>query len=378
MSTVWSFDLGKGSIGEAVRDIKTNQFFHVESLLIPAEFASTKEATKRRRFMRTRLAHKMREQWLDEVWRKARQEPLIGRRVGKVDGKWKLVSKGDERLEREFPEKGDSICYTSCLLRIKLLRGEKLEPWQIYKALHSAIQRRGYDPKIPWKSREDRTVKTKEADDEDKGTLERMNAFQKELRSMIPNREDLQLPCYFDAWKMGLWSPAEPDTLRVRIDCHAETTRNVIIPRELIEKEFKLLADQAGKQIKGLAGKADELLYGPSETAYASYFPELRKKHQLREGGANDWQGVLGQKIPRFDNRIIEKCVLMPRFNVCKIRSDDKGQPMPESRVIFDAVFLMKLKNMRVQRDTNVQSGLTAAEIKTIFEDLKRTGYKVT
>ncbi len=244
--------------------------------------------------------------------------------------------------------------------------------------MHSAIQRRGYDPKIPWKSREDRTVKTKEADDEDKGTLERMNAYQNELHGMIPDREDLQLPCYFDAWKMGLWNPAEPDTLRVRIDCHAETTRNVIIPRELIEKEFKLLADQAGKQIAGLAGKADELLYGPSETAYASYFPELRKKHHLREGGANDWHGVLGQKIPRFDNRIIEKCVLMPRFNVCKIRSDDKGQPLPESRVIYDAVFLMKLKNMRVQRDTNIQTGLNAAEIKTIFEDPKRTGYKVT
>ncbi len=139
MGNVWSFDLGKGSIGEAVRDVKTNKFLHVESLLIPAEFASTKEATKRRRFMRTRLAHKMREQWLDEVWRKAGQEPLIGRRVGKVDGKWKLVSKGDERLEREFPEKGDSTCYTSCLLRIKLLHGEKLEPWQIYTSRHQVL-----------------------------------------------------------------------------------------------------------------------------------------------------------------------------------------------------------------------------------------------
>ncbi len=378
MSTVWSFDLGKGSIGEAVRDVKTNQFLHVESLLIPAEFASTKDATKRRRFMRTRLAHKMREQWLDEVWRKAGQEPLIGRRVGKVDGKWKLISKGDKRLEREFPEKGDPTCYTSCVLRIKLLRGEKLEPWQIYKALHSAIQRRGYDPKIPWKSRESRSVKTKETDEEDKGTLERMNAFQKELHGMIPDRGDLQLPCYFDAWKMGLWNPAEPDTLKERIDCHAGTTRNVIIPRELIEKEIHLLADKAGKQIEGLAGKANELLYGPSQTAYASYFPELRQKHHLREGGANDWQGVLGQKIPRFDNRIIEKCVLMPRFNVCKIRSDDKGQPLPDSRIIFDAVFLMKLKNMRVQREPKVQTALTAAEIKTIFEDPKRTSFKVT
>ena len=371
MSTIWSFDLGKGSIGEAVRDLKTNKFLHVESLLIPAEFASTKEATKRRRFMRTRLAHKMREQWLNEVWRAAGQEPLDGRRVGKVDGKWKLISEGDKRLEREFPEKGDSTCYTSCLLRVKLLRGEKLEPWQIYKALHSAIQRRGYDPKIPWKSREDRNVRTKEADDEDKGTFERMNAFQKELRGMIPEREDLQLPCYFDAWKMGLWNPAKPETLKERIDCHAETTRNVIIPRTLVEKEFKLLADQAGKQIVGLAGKADELLYGPSKTAYASYFPELRKKHHLREGGANDWQGVLGQKIPRFDNRIIEKCVLMPRFNVCKtrIRLDRKNGmlPYPESLLAAEVTFLWKLKNMRYAEGGQEKS-LAVDEIKELFQ----------
>lgn len=31
----------------------------------------------------------------------------------------------------------------------------------------------------------------------------------------------------------------------------------------------------------------------------------------MREGGINDWQGVVGQKIPRFDNRIIGKCVLI-------------------------------------------------------------------
>jgi len=51
--TVWSFDLGKASIGEAVRNLDTNEFAHVASLLIPAEFASTKEAEKRRHAWRT-------------------------------------------------------------------------------------------------------------------------------------------------------------------------------------------------------------------------------------------------------------------------------------------------------------------------------------
>ena len=59
---VWAFDLGKGSIGEAVRC--GNEFLHQASLLIPAEFAETKTAAGRRRMWRTRQAHKAREQWL--------------------------------------------------------------------------------------------------------------------------------------------------------------------------------------------------------------------------------------------------------------------------------------------------------------------------
>jgi hypothetical protein len=51
--TVWAFDLGKGSIGEAVR--RGNEFG--ASLLIPAEFAETKTAAGRRWMWRTRLAH---------------------------------------------------------------------------------------------------------------------------------------------------------------------------------------------------------------------------------------------------------------------------------------------------------------------------------
>jgi CRISPR-associated endonuclease Csn1 len=377
--TIWSFDLGKASIGEAVRDIQTNDFLHKASLLIPAEFASTKDARDRRRMFRTRQAHKAREAWLDEVWRAAGQEPLRKREVWKnpETKKWELKHPADQRLEREFPAKGDATCYTSCLLRIKLLRGEKLEPWQIYKALHSAIQRRGYDPKLPWAKKESARRGTDKDDEETAGTKKRMDQFIEELQAMFPSREDCQLPCWFDAVKMGLCDPAKPDELRSRIDCHAESTRDQVIPRSLVEKEIHLLADAAGKQTAGLAGKAEFLLWGPVETPYASYHVALRKEHGLREGGANDWQGVVGQKVPRFDNRIIEKCSLIPRLNVCKIKTDGKD-PLPESRIVFEATFLMKLKNMRVQRATTKQEGLTADEIKKVFEDPKLTGFKVT
>ena len=59
---VWAFDLGKDSIGEAVRQGTT--FLHKASLLIPADFAETKTAANRRRMWRTWQAHKAREQWL--------------------------------------------------------------------------------------------------------------------------------------------------------------------------------------------------------------------------------------------------------------------------------------------------------------------------
>lgn len=379
MSTIWAFDLGKGSIGEAVWDEDLKQFKHVASLLIPAEFASTKDAAARRRMMRTRQAHKAREAWLDEVWRQAGLTPLQGRKVGKVNGKWQLVSKGDERLEREFAQKGDNTCYTSCLLRIKLLRGEPLEEWQIYKALHSAIQKRGYDPKVAWKTREARRTLRKDEQDEEKGTADRMAAFEKEIHAMSPC-QDHWFSCYFDAWKMGLWNPETPSALIERIDHSAGSTRNRILPRSIIEAEVRLLVDRAGEQIAGLKGKAAYVLYGPAEVAYASYYSTLRKEHGLREGAGTDWHGVLGQKIPRFDNRIIEKCVLIPRFNVCKVevRLDKAGKPYPESLLASEVTCLLKLKNMRIQRIGGPLDALAPEELKRAFEVASAKGYKLT
>lgn len=378
MSTIWAFDLGKASIGEAVWNTGKKRFDHVASLLISAEFASTKAAAARRRMMRTRQAHKAREAWLEEVWTQAGLTPLHGRKVGKVDGKWQLISAGDEKLEREFPAPGDSTCYTSCMLRIQLLRGEKLAEWQIYKALRSAIQKRGYDPKIPWKTREAKRSKRKDQEDEDKGTEERMAKFEEELRAMSA-KEDHWLSCYFDAWKMGLWNPAQPDALQERLSHHSESTRNRILPRKLVEAEIRLLMEAAGKQLPKLQGKADYVLHGPAEKAYASYFLDSRKAHGLREGAATDWQGVLGQKIPRFDNRIIEKCVLMPRYNVCKVevRCDKDGKPYPESLLPSEVTCLLKLKNMRIQRMGGPLNSLTPKELRAAFEVATAEGYKL-
>ncbi len=196
-----------------------------------------------------------------------------------------------------------------------------------------------------------------------------MLEFEKKLATLSKGDLKLHYPCYFDAHEMGLWNG--DSKFKDRIDCQAKTTRNQIVPRKLVEKEVGDLVDAATKHYPKLAGRSKYLLYGPAETAYASFDTKLRKKYHLKEGGANDWQGVLGQKIPRFDNRIIGKCVLIPRLNVCKIRTDSDGELHPDSRVVADAVFLMKLKNMRLQRAGGM-SGLTAKEIGEILNDPKR------
>src|SRR2546423_5359834 len=104
IGTVWAFDLGKGSIGEAVR--RENEFLHKASLLIPAEFAETKTAAGRRRMWRTRQAHRARGRWLREGMQQAGLEGLYGRHYDKT-GRWKPRELGDERVEPEFAASGD-------------------------------------------------------------------------------------------------------------------------------------------------------------------------------------------------------------------------------------------------------------------------------
>ena len=422
MSTIWSFDLGKASIGEAVRDTKTNEFLHKASLLIPAEFASTKDAATRRRMWRTRQAHKAREAWLDDVWRAAGQEPLRKREVWRnpTTKKWELKHPADERLEREFSKKGDAVCYTSCLLRIKLLRGEKMEPWQIYKALHSAIQRRGYG-RVPWAGRDlgKRSLTEEEVErelrkfDDDlgkkdpayKAAVEAWPAFKREVSCAL-----FHFPCYYDAAKMGLWNPREPDALAERIDFRAETTRRVRFDRFDVEREIAMLARNGATQLPALAqafakwrqngwtlhdpetGRqktfpvmAEDfgtfLVYGPAgelagaaQNNFGAYL-DFRAERNIHPGSRDDWMGATAQKTPRFDNRIINGCALLPpdRFQVCKAEPQlnlKTGQPHTDSLLHCEAVCVMKLKNLRVTKDGE-QRMLFPKELRGVFEKLR-------
>ncbi len=425
--TIWAFDLGKGSIGEAVR--LNNQFLHKASLLIPADFAETKTAAGRRLMARTREAHKARERWLDDVMRQAGIEPLPGRRLVKVDekrnqipqsewkskkGKWQPAPETEDQrrnrelLEREFAKPGDPTCYTSCLLRIKLLRGEKPEPWQIYKALHSAIQKRGYG-KVPWAAREQkRTGKSDEEMDKElakkdpayKAAVEAWPKFKGEIKD-----DRFHFPCYYDAMKMGLW---KPDVIQERIDCQAQSTRRVRFERDDVEKEIAALARQAAEQMpqikaafetikakgwtqwneKTKRGKhffvaakdfGEFLVHGPAgeppkdaKEDFGKYL-DFRKDHDIHSGSVDDWMGATAQKIPRFDNRIINDCALLDGLQVCNVtvRYDAKSKrPFSDSILPSEVTFLMKLKNTLVE-DGNGQRKLSADEIRKIFNLVK-------
>lgn len=386
---IWAFDLGKGSIGEAVRH--GTEFKHSASLLIPPEMARRGPAATagtpaaKYRAMKTREAHRAREERLRAICAEAGIEVLAAKRVERdASGKWRIVQEADERLTREFPAKEDDTCYTSCLLRIKLLRGEPLKPWQIFKALHSAIQRRGYDPAPSWIS--SRTAERNERNADEQVTGQRISAYRDVLEQMATGQPDFHFPSYLDAWRMGLWNPATPNILQLRIDHNTEPARNrgeegaIVAPRELVEAELRQLLKQAAKQFPRLEAEIDQIIYGPSGRAYGSFYADARKAHGLRRGGANDWLGVLGQKVPRFDNRIIAKCALIPRLNVCKagIRKDKKGDVLQESLLPSEVTFLLKLKNIRVQRGGKNTSGLTADEIRNIFEHPDRERSKLS
>lgn len=474
MKTVWAFDLGKGSIGEAVR--RGNEFLHKASLLIPAEFAETKTAAGRRRMMRTRDAHKEREIWLEKIWDAApglaefrpKKRRWVKQRkcFDPVDTDYRLKrefapaefrrdSKTGERKKVEYPNGRANIdgapaatredfetCYTSCLLRIKLLRGDSgLKEWQIYKALHAAIQKRGYE-RVPWAAKEaarqgltPKEVEEKEHEELLKKELkyqETVTAWGKFLHEVLDthslSHEQFAFPCYYDAYQMGLWNPEQPlEILQLGHKHGAESTRNIRFDRKDLEREITMLVENADKLLNGkleqcrlvllekfkqekfdrvnvlnsrldrknktlpvekqkqlleppklenLASSASEFfLYGPAgkppdetKNDFAKYLT-FRRQAGLRPGTKDDWMGALGQKIPRFDNRIVEQCALIPRLNVCKATAKPgkaKSAPDPESLLHCEVAFLMKLKNIRVM--PNVRP-LTARQIAMLLEE---------
>ena len=332
MKKIFAFDMGKASIGFCVRE--DNNILTAGSVIIEKEHANVADNRKRRRAKRTLDAHRAREKWFNDLWQ------TLG---------LNLLSKDDEKFKREFPSKGDDTIYNSCLLRIALLQDRQLEEWQIYKALHSAIQRRGYDSNVAWKS-----VKT----EDDTKQQKRAEQYTKYNDKELINDDKYKYPCYYDAVCLGLWEESNPTVFKRTLCKNPIKVRSErVATRELVVKELKDLWIAAQKQLPKLREISTEtFLYGDYQEAYGSFVnPEWRKYMGKKE----DWQGVLGQKIPRFNNRIISKCKLLPKRNVCSADSLEN--------IVF--TLLMQLKNFRYIDENNQPARLAPFEIKQIYDN---------
>lgn len=332
--TIFSFDVGLGSLGEAVRT--GDDIVHADSLLIDAGVASIQDQAVRRRQLRTRQTHKAREIWWEKIWQSIGKEPLRGMRIQKNNKEW-VVHPGDMRLEREFPETGDDTLYTSCLLRIALLEGKKLEDWQIFKAIRSAFARAGY-PNVPWANNPD----NKKNDEQE--SKNRSQEFIQHLATTFSKPEQ-RFPCYYDAYMMGLFNPQSGD-INIRQNHLAKRARGgYIAPRDLVEKEIRLLLDQAAKQIPAL-----KTVHRDNWQEFVLYGEGLKPFYD------NKIEGIIDQKIARFDNRCINSCSVLPapRFKTSRAKQV----------LYFQAHFLIKLRNMLIEKH-DAQGLITACKLNT-------------
>ncbi len=331
---VFAFDMGKTSIGFCVREAL--EIKEANSIIIDKEHSDISSIRERRRVKKNLEAHKAREAFFINLWKSCGLIPL--------DTK-------DENFKKEFATKHEDVIYTSCLLRIALLQNKKLEQWQIFKALYNAIQRRGYDTNLAWKSAQS---------DDDKENQELVKKYTQENGIEMIQNEEYKYPCYYDAKRLGLWNETTPKVCKRTLNNEnliKIRTTTYVAPRQLIEKELCNLWKNAQAQIPELNKyTVEEFLYGEYKEPYGSF---VNPKFKQYMGTNHDWQGVLGQKIPRFDNRIIAKCKLLPKRNVCKANTIEN----------VSLVLLMKLKNLRLTILDGSKRILAPAEIKHIYEN---------
>ena len=351
MPVVFSFDIGLGSLGIAVR--KDNDIIFTQSLLIDADVASIKEQAVKRSAKRTREAKKKRIKWLEDVWSNLR-----------LDG---LLTPQDERLKREFPkEENGSIVYTSSLLRIQLLQGKTLEPWQIYKAIRSSFIRRGYDEHILWKSE---NQNSKEANEKKSDYDKMLSKFEEDLRAMSTNI-DYHFPCYYDAYKMGLWEPKTNQIIKLKADHEIKRARGYVASRYHVEKEIYHLLLKAGEALPQLKGQESYIMYGSAGNKFSIIYADLEEGEKasskvlakIRYASEKKHEGVLAQKKPRFDNRQVSKCCLIPRFQVC--RADES--------LVIQVTYLMKLRNLSFFNENNQKTEkLNLDDMRFLFQKAK-------
>lgn len=396
--TVFGFDLGKGSIGYCAR--QGARILDLGSMLIPPEHGNTQDLAKRRRAFRTRQAHKKRELWLNKIWSEAGLKPLLefyteDESANKQNSLKKSnkqrsirVKTADERLKIEYSPKSSKLIYNSALLRVALMnysknpeqdlttliQGKPLEEWQIYKALHAAIQHRGY-MHSDYKDHEAKNVDNIEEAAEDlkdaKENYEAVEGYKKELNEILPNT-NMHYPCYFEALLQGLITneyPLNLSKIKLRIEniSQAESLSNSrivrrkgrVAPRELVEAELRVLFNNAKEILSSLRNiETEYFLYGPAKEAFLTVKKNAPIEFKKLRGTEWEAQGVLSQKTPRFDNRMMDKCCLMPLRNTCNAKDLENNK----------FKLLMHLKNFRFTDVYGERRGFTREEFREIYK----------
>lgn len=333
MTRVFAFDMGKASIGYCVRE--DNEIKELGSYIIEKDHSTIEDNRNRRRVDKTLDCHRHREKWFADLWKNAGLE---------------VLDACDEKFKKEFASKNEDIIYNSTILRCALVQGKKLEQWQIYKALHNAIQRRGYDTELAWANSTD-----------DKENEEAVERYCCDENGELIVSDEYKYPCFYDAKLLGLWEENNPFEFKRSVGLNPVKIRTAgrVTPRNLVIKELTKLFEEAKKQLPQLEKiSVEEFLYGEYREAYGSY----KNPEWIQYRGTNrDWQGVLGQKIPRFDNRVIAKCKLLPNRNVCSADTIEN----------ISFTLLMQLKNFRYTNAFTFENDqrLAPYDIKQIYED---------
>lgn len=324
MSTIWAFDLGKGSIGEAVwskpHGDMPGKFLVKRSAIVDADLArrgpTFKQGTPANKYraMKTRLAHKSREAWLELLWdhmglkrlfRPAFElmnwrmsERTISRNGKKkkirrqVGGEWIARGTSNHVFGAEYSSSDDSGPWPSSAARIKLLLGlgNQLDEESIYKALFAAIQKRGQG-QVPWQKKEKKV--TSGAAPDDAKAFEQAGQRWTDFCGKAPTK--YHYPCYFDAYHSRLWNWLSPNEVHRKPVERPESTQNVVFPLSAVTKEVLAIA----KAVEVLYPEKTEHAY---ETAMAGWHEEVKRRIEAINKGRVR-RGKLEISTPDFSRK---------------------------------------------------------------------------
>lgn len=309
MNKIWGFDLGKASTGVCIREKDKIEFLH--SYLFDAEYADiNKWKQARKASLGNRISKEKRENWLKKVW---------------TEFNWSIPNT-------------DKIAYLAGLkARLEIVENNIHSTDQLFYALYDLMQSRGYDSQVPWKNK----PKNQKALDDEKENDAKINEYKKQIKDV--GLSENAFLCHFESKKAGIYDIHKPQKLK-----------GMVYPRSEIVKEANFILEKASQKFPELKKQIEYILWGTDEKPYNG-LAENKQAYSSKYQG----QGILGQKLPKFDNRIIGKCRLFERLNVCKANKE----------IIKKVNLLLGLKNILAQLSNKTkQNYLTIKNLRDFYE----------